>query len=230
MLTVACVLVGDKYSNDYGERLHKMAARWLMKRPFVMAVVTDRFADDRVTDLGRGLWVRTIPADPGLPGWWQKIHLFKPGLFQGRVLYLDLDVVVTGSLDELVEHKGIIQDWHYDAYNSSVMCWDVGEHETIWTEYASGRATLRNGRMTYRAHHWARSATWSGDQDYMGAVALATSDHAWKRFPPEWCVSYRAHAVSGPPAGAKVVCFHGEPKPHVVVAEDPGGWVAKEWQ
>jgi hypothetical protein len=218
-MTVACVLVGDKYPWVYATMLRAMVERYLlMEKEFVC--ITDRMVP--------GWW--NIPSDPDLPGWWQKIHLFKPGLFQGRVLYLDLDVVVTGSLDELVEHKGIIQDWNYDAYNSSVMCWDVGEHETIWTEYASGRATLRNGRMTYRAHHWERAATWSGDQDYMGAVALATSDHAWKRFPPEWCVSYRAHAVSGPPVGAKVVCFHGEPKPHVVVAEDPGGWVAKEWQ
>src|SRR5690606_14110014 len=96
----------------------------------------------------------------------------------------------------------IIRDWHLPTYNSSVMVWDAGEHADVWQRFA--RADMD------RLH---------GDQD------LLTEVGGWQEFPNDWCVSYRSHAPVWPPAGAKVVCFHGEPKPHAVT----DGWVPLVW-
>jgi len=204
-----------------------------LSQPYTFAVITDQ-----VAVMGSAIeyldgWVpdthwRVIAPDPTLPGWWQKLHLFKPRLFTGRVLYLDLDVVVTSSLDELVEHRGIIQDWNYNAYNSSVMAFDAGEHEDIWTTYEN-RCEIQGNRLVWSGRpktddpkNWATA--YNGDQDYITAIGN------WRTFPPEWCVSYRGSAIAGPPPGAKVVCFHGRPKQAQVVAADPHGWVANAWR
>lgn len=54
----------------------------------------------------------------------------------GRVLYLDLDTVITGSLDDLAGYSGpfaalsvedMANERRPDGLNSSVMCWDAGK-------------------------------------------------------------------------------------------------------
>ena len=96
-----------------------------------------------------------------------------------------------------MERKGIIQDWHNPTYNSSVMVWDAGEHSEVWA------------RLTP-----AEAKSCPGDQDWLTKVG------GWDLLPPEWCVSYRTHAQVWPPYEAKVVCYHGEPKPHEITT----GW------
>lgn len=38
------------------------------------------------------------------PGFWNKIELFRPGLWSGPVLFLDLDTVITGDLAPIIQH------------------------------------------------------------------------------------------------------------------------------
>ena len=46
-----------------------------------------------------GVTARTLSAL--YPGWWAKINLFAPGMFDGPVLYFDLDTMPVGTLDGL---------------------------------------------------------------------------------------------------------------------------------
>ena len=39
-------------------------------------------------------------------GWWSKVELFRPGLFDRPVLYLDLDSLPIGSLEEIASYRG----------------------------------------------------------------------------------------------------------------------------
>jgi hypothetical protein len=217
-LTVACVRVGDKYGDDYTTNLRAMVERHL-QRPAVFKCITDQ---------------RVVPgweclhADPAFPVWWQKVSLWRPAFFSGRVLYLDLDVVIVGSLDEIAEHKGIFWDWHQThSYGSAVMCWDAGEHSEVWRW--AHELEMNSDGITAR---W-RNENYYGDQDYITATAKM-ADSLWPIFPPEWCVSYRTHcgygSETGPPPGAKVVCCHGTPKPAEIVLNSPHGWVAKMWR
>jgi hypothetical protein len=140
-------------------------------------------------------------------GWWAKVDLFAPGRFSGRVLYLDLDTAIVGPLDALVGMKGIIHltDWGWtrNDYCSAVMVWDAREHEDIFTRYS--RDAVKN------LH---------GDQDWITQLG------GWQALPKGLCVSYRYECKVSPPAGASVVCFHGQPKPH----EIRSGWVPAAWR
>jgi hypothetical protein len=81
-----------------------------------------------------------IPLEQTGPGWWAKLQLFKTGLFDGPVLYFDLDTVITGNLDELVsivtsqcdflmEH-----DTHFNISSSAILYWN-GDYSNIYQEY-----------------------------------------------------------------------------------------------
>jgi hypothetical protein len=77
----------------------------------------------------------------GLSGWWNKLYLFKDGLFPegDRILYLDLDTVITGSLDDIIQYKGtfaILRDFYRpEGLQSSVMAWEAGRLTELWSEY-----------------------------------------------------------------------------------------------
>jgi hypothetical protein len=143
----------------------------------------------------------------GLIGWWNKIELFRPGALTGRILYLDLDTVVVGSLDPLFESKGILHlanwGWTKNDYGSGVMVWDAGEHEEVYSLYD------KDVPSRFR-----------GDQDWMTHLG------GWEALPPALCKSYRYHSKASPPEGASVVCFHGTPKPHEIAS----GWVPEAWR
>lgn len=141
-----------------------------------------------------------------LQGWWNKIELFRPGRFEGRVVYLDLDTVLTGPLPLLFEQTGILQmhdwGWKKNDYCSAVMVWDAGEHEEVFRKYD---ATV--------------PARFRGDQDWMTHLG------GWQKLPMSQHRSYRYHCKNGVPPGTLTVSFHGHPKPHTL-----GGWVKEAWQ
>jgi hypothetical protein len=140
-------------------------------------------------------------------GWWAKIELFRPGRFSGRVLYLDLDSVVVGPLDELVESKGIVDlldwGWRHPTLCSSVMVWDGDEHAAVFERFT--QAVPREFR---------------GDQDWITHIG------GWPSLPPHLCKSYRYHSVLMPPARCVHVSMHGNPKPHEIAS----GWVKQTWR
>lgn len=97
-LTVVCVLwMGEfenrKYSPEWVVRVRDMVAAHLP--------LPHRFVCISNVDVPG---VETLPLVTGWPGWWAKIEVFNPNLNLGdRVLYLDLDVYITGDLTPLVE-------------------------------------------------------------------------------------------------------------------------------
>lgn len=219
-LNLVCVRVGDRYGPEYVRVLFDMLLRNL-------STLDDCPALWCVTDDQESLPedVTAIPADPELPGYWQKLRLFSPDMpwNEGeRIAYFDLDLAITGRLEDLVETKGIIQDWHWPCYNSSVMIWDHGEHRDVWD--------------AFRPHHIVRAPTLippevlpkgqpnGGDQEFITTVAIERGE-PWPVLSRDWCRSYR-DAKTWPPSDCRVVCFHGSPKPPDVT----GGWVPDVWK
>lgn len=210
-----CVWVGDKYGPEYVSILRNMVMRNAsnLEQQCAFFCVTDR-----PDELPEGVY--PIAAPDGLPGWWAKVFLFSPEMpwERGqRVVYFDLDVAITGRLEDLVERTGIIQDWHWPCYNSSVMVWDHGDHPQIWRGFAHDlidapvRPALQGLLPAGQVN--------GGDQEWI------TECSRWDTFPRDWFVSYReAHAW--PPANAKAVIFHGDPKPPEVAS----GWVPNVWR
>lgn len=208
MINVVSVRVGDKYPIEYVTRLHDGIARHLAEEQCHWCLTDD------IDGLPDG--IAGIPHNPALPGWWQKVMLFAangmPWEAGDEILYMDLDVCVTGRLEGLPH--GIIKDWHWPCYNSSVMRWRHGEHADIWDRFTpdiidrpteSLKGLLPAGQIN------------GGDQEWISQVS------AWQTFPPEMFVSYR-DAVLWPPETAKAVIFHGWPK---MGDFDEEGWARK---
>jgi len=96
-LTVLCVRFGNKYGPEYVERLRNMVARHLTI-PYEFVCLTD---DQHPIEGVRNI----ILSDQGYTKkWWHKVHMFDPSLgLNGRILYLDLDVVIVNNIDKLVK-------------------------------------------------------------------------------------------------------------------------------
>ena len=210
MINVVSVRVGTKYPIEYVTRLHDGIARHLAEEQAHYCLTDDP------ESLPEG--IEPIAVDASLPGWWAKVQLFDidtmPWKTGAEVLYMDLDVCVTGRLEGLPH--GIIKDWHWPCYNSSVMRWRHGEHQAIWGRFTSDVMT----RPTESLEGLLPAGQVNGgDQEWISQVS------AWETFPPEWFVSYR-NAVAWPPETSKAIIFHGDPKPHEVTE----GWVPGVWK
>ena len=130
------------------------------------------------------------------PGYWSKIDLFQPGRFKGRVLYLDLDVTVKGNLDDLADYPApfvIVKDAFRFGFNSSVMAWDAGVADHVYTDW------IKSGKPEVKG----------GDQSWITQVM--PSAHL---FPRPWIQSFKHACLKGGfQPDLRVCIFHGWPKP-----------------
>lgn len=231
MVTVLCVRFGNKYGRNYVERLRNMVSRHLTV-PYEFVCLTD---DQHPID-----GVRSIvqPSANYAKGWWHKVHMFDPNLaVQGRILYLDLDVVIHSNINKLVDIKGDrfygIRDFNRKFYpswqslNSSALSWTHGTNADIWTQFQEDRSTAQRLQ---------------GDQDWIWKLARDRI----KFWPDAWIQSYKweirgreqlvdrtgrkgfktvSHAVAPHPE-CSIAVFHGAPNPEDV--QDP--FVVDNWR
>jgi len=210
MLTVWCVwwrdpAHPDKYSAYHVRRLKRTVAENLSILHRFVCMTAERVDD-----------VDTIAPPVSWPGWWQKLGLFAPEVADGVNLFLDLDVVVTGSLDGIVESLGphdlaMPLNWAQSGHGgcqSSVMVWRSGDmtrriFDTFNPAHAYWPPRNDGGRL------W-------GDQEH---ITRCRDDGLIQVYPvPEpWVKSYKYHVrYKGLPDDCRVVVFHGEPKPEDV--------------
>lgn len=137
----------------------------------------------------------------GVEGWYHKISLFQPGRFTGRCLFFDLDTIITGSLDDIAAYDGdfaMVRDWfHPELKTSSVMAWDADRAARIYSAWQNA------GRPQFHPR---------GDGGFIEAV-MPEADCLQDKFPGQ-LVSFKASCGQGVPEGARVVAFHGLPRPH----------------
>ncbi len=136
-------------------------------------------------------------------GWWAKLAMFQPGRFEGRCVYFDLDTVITGSIDHMTGYSGsfaMLEDFYYPQIKASgVMMWSAGEADHIWSRWDSA------GRPSFDKR---------GDGGWIDAM-MPNALRLQTLFPGQ-IVSFKKHCMDGVPANARVVCFHGRPRPHVL--------------
>ncbi|MER5170687.1 hypothetical protein [Thioclava kandeliae] len=172
---------------------------------------------------------------------WRKLALFREDLagLSGTALFLDLDQVVVGALEPFFEVEGpfrIIRDddlfrhkplrkvnsardaFLHSVGNSSVFRYEIGAHSYILDAYlADPVAATRDYEIS---------------QQFQSAQ-LAKHGHL-AYWPKGWCVSFKNDCVprglksylADPslPAGAKIVCFAGNPKMTDALNGQGGKW------
>lgn len=223
MTTVCCVFVRGHvpYTAEYVVRLAAMVRRW-MDRPYRFVCLTDRPALLRV----RG--IETIHIEPwtGLFAWWSKLHVFRADLgLTGRVLCLDLDTLIVGPLAPILDYPAIAaflpHEGEFDGkgprkvfkrFNSSVMVFDEGMLEFIWSAW----------------HPSVAERLW-GDQDLIGETFSRSDvcDYS-ATLPAEWCPRISAIGKAGAiPPEAKVILAK-TPKNHEAARR--WKWVSEIWR
>ena len=190
-MTVACVWVNGHlpFPVEYVTRLRSMVKRHLHRAHRFVCLTDNGY-------LLPGIDTMVVPTPfVGIKGWWSKIHLFDPGRFKGRVLYLDLDTLIVDALDPIVDYPSpfaLIPDaGHFRGlgrlrvckrFNSSVMVWDAG----------AGDLLSKNWTPAVMTRLW-------GDQDWIGQQ-MPRAD----RLPLKWFPRI-SECKDGVPEGAKVI-------------------------
>jgi hypothetical protein len=160
---------------------------------------------------------------------WRKLALWSRDIgVDGDILFLDLDVVVVGPLDEFFDFEpgklAIIRDWGTkDCGNSSVMRFPAGGAPHLVDRFEA--APLEKRRL------------YSNEQVYLSRESGLPTVY----WPPEWCPGFKAtmvphfpyncwKSVEIPP-GARVVVFTGHPQPHEAAeGKWPAPWYKKAYK
>ena len=231
----ACLIHGDYYDWIYVDNLHKMISRNL-SYPIRLHVFTEESRH-----VPEPYIKHTLKDWPGIAGhrkaWWYKMQMFDKCNFQGRLLYFDLDIVIVGNIDWIVQLSTdrfyAIRDFkhlwrgQWDGINSSIMYWDVPQFSKMY------KAFTQHDLQTVMQQY-------PGDQDFISkhvdkAKLRYLDENRIKSF--RWQVNdggldFATKRVNRPNAGCvlppntSILIFHGNPKPHDV--HDP--IITKHWR
>lgn len=239
-VAVACVKWGTRFGPDYVNVLSRAVAEHLPS--------PHRFVCLSNQPEGIDPAVETMPMPEfGVPeaewtkrGCWPKVALFAPGVFADDeiVLYLDLDVLVVGNLGPFVECVRAepafytLREWNPlllralplavrpdRGSQGSVYVWRAGEQRHVFADF-----TRRVEEV--RANFWS-------DRFYLPKIATNP-----RYLPYDWCLSFKNHCLSPwplnlvrpearLPQGARIIVFHGKPRPMDVMGPPGRRWGSK---
>lgn len=221
----ACVIHGTAYDWQYVDKLYKM----------LQANSEFQIQMHVFTEPNRPVPSHMIKHElqewPGVSGpkrsWWYKMQMFDTRHIQSRVLYLDLDTVITRNIDWLWElneqYLWAIKDFKYlwrptwSGINSSVMLWDTTRFKWIWEDFS-----CKNINAIVRQYH--------GDQDYLN-IMLSDKNRrfidtdtvkSWRWQCSDGGMDMKTRQYRSPNAGTVIdpktalMIFHGKPKPHEI--------------
>ena len=217
-----CVCTGDKYPPSYVNTLYNMVQRNSTDVRF--HVITDS------NKSGFNPEIKQIVVAPLYKSWWNKVHMFRNDIgLEGTVIFMDLDVVITGNIDCFYTHEAQLDfcgmnDFNpvSGVWNSSIMRFKQQDlHGRIWHKFMDDRpGYLRK---------------FPGDQNLISDFLLNTPGTS--SFPDSWTQSYKWYDRSGTRFSKQtwtyehngeslVTVFHGQPNPH----ESDMEWIKNAWK
>lgn len=216
-MNVVCCLWGDWPAPGWGERYVARLREGVRKhltlphRFIVYADNPDRLPGYDVRPLNPPSWKGCLP----------KIYVHGPeAALEGRVLLLDLDNVITGSLDEIAAYDGplCVRAWFAG--------WDRGE------VVADGdMIAFEAGAPESRCLWDALASDPMGVEDETGGrerflIRGMVKPDLWQQIVPGQIVSYKNHVIGRElPEDARIVSFHGHPRPHTIKDK----WLKEAW-
>ena len=146
-INILCLKHGTKYDSSYVNKLYTACKKH--------CTLDFKFycATEDPQNLHPQINVIKLP-NSAMSGWWYKPWLFSRDLqLTGTILYMDLDVVVADNINKIFTHKPgqwlICRDFtramrpSWEKFNSSVMRWEAGEHEFIYTNFINNAMATR---------------------------------------------------------------------------------------
>lgn len=230
MQTVCCIKWGTLFPPYYVNRLCRGVLRHV-SRPTRFIAFTDNSSG-----LDPGIEVRPIPPI-ALPikgirgGPWRKLALWSRDIgVEGDILFLDLDVVVTGPLDPFFDFEPgklcLIRNWTQEAEgigNSSVMRFPAGGAPHLVDDFETDAIA-----MSFR---------YVNEQIYLTKESRLPTVF----WPKNWCPGFKGMMAPRFPANlwreialppdARIVVFTGHPRPHEAAeGKWPAPWYKKHYK
>lgn len=168
-----------------------------------------------------------------LPSCYRRLKLYdrstqaELGITKGeRIVSIDLDTIVTRSLDKLLKTEGRFVGWempgthHPKVFNGSLQMFTAGDLQSIWSSFDPNRSPRDAALAGYRG----------SDQSWLswklvnqaGSVGLKYPDIA--SYPSQMLIQKKR------PEDSTMIFFHGKVKPWFPEAKAETPWVSTYWR
>ena len=225
MQTILCMKWGTRYGSEYVNRLYNSIIKHT-KRSTNLYCFTD---DDK--NINKSVICKPLPKIK-LPSTisstpWRKLSVWQYPLIdlKGDVLFLDLDLVITGNLDRFFDfkpgHYCVIENWtqiNQNIGNTSCFRFPVGKYQSIFKEFEE------NPRKIWKKYH-------------IEQIYLSNKIKNQVFWPNDWCKSFKHDLIPNwpfriwqpakLPKETSIVAFTGKPDPDDVIN---GKWPVKKYQ
>jgi len=202
MINIVCVFKDQKnnhkpwvsYSEDYVDRLYRGINRNI-NIDFNFYCISNRETK-----------YNTIPLTLDSDGYWNKIELFRKDLFDGPVLYFDLDVVICNDITPMIKSCTIdklymVEEPYQSIHNSSVMLWNQN-YSYLYDRYVNNQSTIVN-EYTDTDRQGAL-----GDQAYI-------SENVEHEVIDQKYIAWEHHKIKTDVVDPTILIFTGKKKPHL---------------
>ena len=214
---------GDRYSALFVNRLYKSIIKHTQKPTKVIC-----FTDDS-KNINKNVFCRPLPKII-LPKEinftpWRKISVWQYPLLklEGDILFLDLDLVITGNLDRFFDYKPgnycVIENWtqlNMGIGNTSCFRFPVGQYKHIFDQFQNAPEKI------WKKYH-------------IEQIYLSEEIKEQVFWPKDWCQSFKHNLLpkwpfrlwktAKLPEETSVVAFTGKPDPDDVIK---GKWPVKK--
>lgn len=224
MQTIICMKWGTRYGSEYVNRLYGAIQRQTTNPTRLVCFTDDPSGINDAVQIEPIPEINLPPDLINLP--WRKLAMWKYPLadLEGDVLFLDLDLVITGNLDTLFTYEPgrfcVIENWTQmgqNIGNTSVFRFPVDKYQHIFNDLQNDPQSILE---KYRI-----------EQLY---ISREIDDMVF--WPKEWCVSFK-HSLLPKwpmnffitpklPQDTRVVAFTGKPDQDEALA---GNWPVKHW-
>ena len=242
MQTVLCMKWGARYPAGYVNWLWSMIAR-NTQRPTQLICFTDDASglDDAI--IVRPLPAINIPEDISYTPW-RKLSVWQDGLVTGvgDLLFIDLDMVITGSVDVFFDYKPgeycVIHNWtqpRLKVGNTSVFRFPAGRYRKIFDEFNADPEAVRREFRIEQQYISNRIP----EQNFWPENYVVSFKHSLL---PKWPMNF--FLTPQLPTDVHCVAFTGKPDPEDAVCGHwpveaswkrlykhvrPAPWIAEHW-
>jgi hypothetical protein len=215
---------GSRYGSEYVNRLNNAVQRQTTRKTRLVCFTDDPTGIDDAVQVEPIPEINLPPDYINLP--WRKLAMWKYPLadLEGDILFLDLDLVITGNLDDLFDFEPgrfcVIENWTQMGQNSgntSVYRFPVKKYAHIYNDLQNDPQSILNKYIIEQLY-----------------ISREIDDMVF--WPKEWCVSFKHSLlpkwplnffkVPKLPNETRVVAFTGKPDQDEALA---GKWPVRYW-